>query len=222
MAGRKRIEDSEVIKAKMIRFATLYCLYSAKNTECSKTGNKRIACPTIRASKKMGISHDTGEMWIKHPIVRAEIARRIEQANKKVGGTVDQLLEEVCLIAYSDIANYFEKDGVDGLKLKQLHEMGPERRAIKTIKHDQTIRTIGEGEGAIREVSNKYEYQMWNKMDAIDILAEFHKVIRGKGEGSGEKPTVMLVLPDNSGQKQINGAVDAEFSEVEEDENCPK
>lgn len=215
MAGRKRIEESEVIQGKMIQFAQLFCLFSVKNTESSKTGNKRIACPTIRASKAMGISHDTGEKWIQHPVVRAEIKRRMQQAADKVGGTAEKLLEEICRIAYSDIADYFDKDGVDGLKLKPLHDMGVERRAIKTIKHDQTIRTIGEGEGAIREVTNRYEYQMWDKLKAIDILAQFHKIINGGDGGGGHRPTVMLVLPDNSGKQHISGAVDADFSEVD-------
>ncbi|MBE3088083.1 MAG: terminase small subunit [Chloroflexi bacterium] len=212
MAGRKRIEDSEVIQAKMRYFATLFCLYSVKKPERSDSP-RRAKCATILAANAMGLSVATAEDWIKHPIVRSEIAKRIDSANKRAGGTVNQLLDEVCLVAYSDIANYFEKDGIDGLKLKQLHEMGPERRAIKTIKHDQTIRTIGEGEGAIREVNNKYEYQMWDKMKAVDILAEFHKVIRGGSEGNNEKPTVMLVLPNNN-RKQIM-AEEAEFTEVE-------
>jgi len=198
MGGRKRIEDSEVIQGRMMQFAQLFCLFSVKNTERSKN-NRQIARPTYKASKAMGISQYTGEQWIKNPIVTAEIKRILTTAEMKAGMNPESVLTELSLIAISDTGKYFEKEGEDGLKVRNLLDMDPiHRRAIKKVKHTRKVTTTGEGESLKTVEENYYEYDLWDKMNALDKLAALHKLIQGAGENA-DKPgdNVIIMLPQN-------------------------
>jgi len=104
----------------------------------------------------------------------------------------------------------------DGIRIKHLHDMGKERRAIKTIKHKHRIIRSRGSDTVIEE--HEYEYEVWDKMTALKLLAEYHRIIGGRKaeEGDGES-RVLVYLPDNGfggGPVKMKEVKEGEFEEV--------
>ncbi len=195
----------------MIRFAQVFCLLSVKNDKKLPSG--KIENPIIGAARALDITKRTGYEWFKNPIVTTEIKRILTTAEMKAGMNPETVLTELSLIAISDIGNYFEKEGENGLKMKNLLDLDPvHRRAIKKVKHTRKVTTTGEGETLKTVEENYYEYDLWDKMNALEKLAALHKLIQGAGENADEPGgNVIIMLPQN----RFSGkAIDTEYKEV--------
>ena len=161
------------------------------------------------AGKMMGVKRAQAYKWFEEPVVKEIIKTNVEKALLKYMKSPDDVLHEAAIIAFSDIADYFEKDNDGSLKIKDLHSMGTCRKAIKFIKHKQKIIISGEND-EIRTVENDYEYEMWNKTDMLKALMQYHKLINAKqNEGANglNEANVVIYLPDNGygGDTPIRG-----------------
>jgi hypothetical protein len=58
----------------------------------------------------------------------------------------------------------------EGIKLLNVLEMGQYSRGIKKIKHTQ--RTFYGDDGEINYVEDKYEYELWDKLQALRLLGD--------------------------------------------------
>lgn len=125
------------------------------------------------------------------------IQGRINKVLEKYRWKADDVLNEIALIAMSDIAYYFIKTE-NGLILKDIHELGPERRAIKKIKHTKTIT----GEGDKKTVTNNYEFELWSKEKMLQILAQYHNLLGENPEGDKSQiPAAIVYVPDDGRNK---------------------
>lgn len=109
--------------------------------------------------------------------------------------TAERVLDELELLAFSDPANYFEDDEKEGLQLKMLHKMDACRRSIKKIKHTKSETIIGDE----RYVENKYEYELWDKVKALERLGEYFKLFNDRRADDSDNPDnrPRVYLPDN-------------------------
>ena len=209
--GRKKLENDTRLQEAMKTFAAAYCLYLLKKPK-SKEDVRR------KAAERVGISHHTALTWLAHPIVRQEIARLVREAEYEAGLTPQRVLRELAIIASSTIGDYFDPDGVDGIKLKPIHELSYAGAAVRKIKHTRKTITTGVGENAKTVVENYYEYELWDKMRALELLAQFHKLIKGGDQGL-EGPRVILQIPINGAESAVaidqSRQVAAEYEEIE-------
>jgi phage terminase small subunit len=94
------------------------------------------------------------------PEIRAAIDESLRRRNERVEVKADDVLRELCRIAFSDIGQAFDEKG----QLRPLHEMPLDvRRAIAAV---ETV-TVGDQDGApvvLRKV------KFWNKNQGVDTL----------------------------------------------------
>jgi len=97
--------------------------------------------------------------------------------------------------------------------VRNLLAMDPiHRRAIKKVKHTHKVTIIGEGPEAKRVEENYYEYDLWDKMNALEKLAALHKLIQGAGEHADEPGgNVIIMLPPNRFSGKV---IDTEYKEI--------
>jgi hypothetical protein len=174
------------------------CLYVSSKCKDFENAMIQAGYPVNRARKE----------WYKLSKTKKAkdfLSKKINDALKLYNKNADDVLQEIALIAFSDPGNLFIKADKSGVALKNILEMGPERRAIKKIKHTQRITDLGKsnGEGdAPKLVENVYEYEMWSKPDALKVLAEHHKIIGAQNNGGGNTVILpLLYLPDNGRNK---------------------
>jgi hypothetical protein len=154
---------------------------------------------TIEAGKILNVGKNAAYTMLKNPVVTEILKTKIEATLLKYKKSPDDVLHEAAVIAFSDPADFFEKDSDGSLKIKDLHSMPECRRAIKSIKHKRKITTFGDN-SENRTVEDDYEYEMWSKTDMIKALMMYHKLINAKqNEGSNDngEANVVIYLPDN-------------------------
>jgi hypothetical protein len=198
---RKRSPESlERKEARLKAFANAYLVLMIKYSP------EKAA---LEAGKILNVGKTASYAMLKDPIVTEILKSKIETALLKYQKSPDDVLHEAAVIAFSDIADYFEKDSDGSLKIKDLHSMPECRKAIKSIKHKQKITTFGEN-SENRTVENEYEYEMWSKTDMIKALMMYHKLINAKqndGANDLNEANVVIYLPDNGygGDTPIKG-----------------
>lgn len=115
--------------------------------------------------------------------------------------SAENTLNEIGLIANSDMADYWDVDEQGYWKRpKDPKAMGKMSRCIKKIKFKEDAITgpYGEEIGKHREI----ELEMYSKMDALELLAKHFRVING-GVDAADKPQTgteiapRIYLPDN-------------------------
>jgi hypothetical protein len=175
------------------------------------------------AGEVIGIKNDhTLNSYMKDPYVVAQVKNHLETVSKKYAKQADDVLDELSLIAYSDPAEYFE-DHEEGIKLKKIFEMDPRaRRNIKKIKHSQVIHSIPNGDNEpIKAVENSYEYEFYDKVKALQLLAQYHQLINRKAEGENNSNVekIRFYLPHNGRNPVDNLIEDAEFTAIEQEKS---
>jgi hypothetical protein len=160
-----------------------------------------MACDALR------VHINTGYRLSEDPVVVAEIERLEGLALARHGKTVNEVLDEVTTIAFSRMRDYFSKETG---QILPVHEMGDGDRAIKRVRHKVVDRADGSRE-------NHYEYEMWDKLKALEVLAEFHKIIKRGVDDVDPGERVILVLPDNSGPEieDQSREIEADYTDKE-------
>lgn len=111
--------------------------------------------------------------WIREKEhVKAEVVKRAETAYPvNIEGIRPKVVEELCGIAFSDIANYMEIEEGGGLHLKAFSEMPPgATKCIKIIKERRRIIESKDGQSIV--VDSQMEYTLLDKLKALELLAK--------------------------------------------------
>lgn len=137
-----------------------------------------------------------GSKLLQHELAQTFIQERSKKALEKYSKNADNVLNELVLMAFSDIGNYFYRDDNGSVIMKDILQMGAERRAIKKIKHKQHIVKMEDGQEV---VTNEYEYELWDKKGSLELLGKYHKLfvdsLQPQQDGNAKGPVVYL--PDN-------------------------
>jgi len=126
-----------------------------------------------------------GAKLVAKPRVKAAIDALIAPTLKKLNVTKDRIIEELALIAFSDIGEAFNANG----DLLPIHDM-PEsiRRALSGIDVDMLF----EGRGEDKEhVGFTKKIRTWEKTKAIELLGKHLKMWTDKIE-INERPKVVV------------------------------
>lgn len=112
------------------------------------------------------------EKWKRNKEKKKEkISQKVEDAVvENVLLTRERIQQELCRIAYADMADYLDIDEDSGaLKLKSFSEMpNGASRAVKKVKEKRIIRESNNGESTI--LDNTVEYEHHDKLRGIEIL----------------------------------------------------
>jgi len=115
------------------------------------------------------------------PIVRKIINEKLEEQRERTQITADKILQELLLIARSDISLAYNEDGT----LKPIHEIPEEvRRAISGI---ETLEVLM---GKKRGVTNKIK--MWDKVAALGLLGKNLKLFTDQLNVTGTIKTIRV------------------------------
>jgi len=103
--------------------------------------------------------------------VKAESTDYRAQASQK-GLTPARLIEELKIIALSDIADYVEIDGDGALSAKPLTDLKAKSRAVRKIREKTTV--TEKADGTVITRTSTLEYELHGKLDAIDAAMKIH------------------------------------------------
>lgn len=132
---------------------------------------------------------------------------------KSISKSGQDVLRELELIGFFDIKDLFEygtgqNTGPDSIKMKNILEMGKESRNIKKIKHEQ--KSVFGADGEIVAVVDKYEYELWDKMKALEMLGNNLRLFdhdQARQDKDNKELLPRIYLPDNGKCGQTNIAI---------------
>jgi phage terminase small subunit len=141
--------------------------YLAVHPKCTR----KVACQ--KASKLLS-----------HPTIRKYINEAVLARQERTQITADKILQELLLIARSDISKAFNKDG----SLKPIHEIPEEvRRAISGVETLDVM--VPGGKGAKNRVS---KLKFWDKVAALGLLGKNLRLFVDQVELKGTIKTVRI------------------------------
>lgn len=131
---------------------------------------------------------------LQNAAVKSEIARRTAEISSKVDVNAARLLQEIKLVAYSDIANLLEEAEDGTARMKPWSEI-PEhaRRAIASIK----VKRYREGTGPDARRVEVTEFKLWGKTAAHDQIARHLGMFKDRldVQVSGQVQQVIIEVP---------------------------
>lgn len=211
--------DEDLRKRRVETFAAAYLAQAAKNPgRVGKVNHTALehACKAIGQKPEDAIGRPRMSLG-PHTVrlgdgdVKQAMAAVVARLGVKYARTAQDTLEEIAIVGHSDIRNYFDEDEKGGIHLKRLHGMGKESRAIKTIKHKHHI--FHHKAADTTEEVHEYEYEFWDKLTALRILAEYHKIINSPAHNQdNSRERVIVILPSNGFEGQVPKSAD--FEEV--------
>lgn len=167
------------------------CLYVMKGFRDIKKCMKEVFRHTDSTAERQGYK------LLKTEKAKKFLSMKADQALEPYNKGADDLIKEIAINAYSDIGNYFERNDNGKVVFKDLLEMGPERRAIKKIKHTRTTTRIDDKTEIIED---KSEYELWSKPEAQKLLAEHHGITKGM---SGDVILPIVFMPPNCRDAEV-------------------
>jgi phage terminase small subunit len=151
------------------RFVDAYC----GQAEGNATTAARIAGYSEKSAARIGYRLS------KKVHVRSEIERRQSIRAEQSGITQARVLEEVALLAFSDVTHYVVTDDGD----VQLAAGAPDgaMRALSSVKRRITTR----GSGESREVTREVELRLWDKPGPLKLAGQHVGLFPNKVEHAG-------------------------------------
>jgi len=148
----------------------IFCL------EYLKDLNATQAC--IRAGFKAKNADVVGPELLGKTWVKARIDELMEKRAAKINVSAEFVLNELLLLAKTDLANAYDEKG----NLKPIHEIPEEtRRAIAGIKVFEEFEGFGRERHKVGETR---ELKLWSKPDALEMLGRHLKLFTEKVEHS--------------------------------------
>lgn len=137
-----------------------------------------------QAAIRAGYSDKTARVIATENLLKPAIYARIEGLKREKLddniATARQVLEELTLLATTDIADFLDIDTEGGIKVKTFAEMPKgASRAIRKIKEKRVIRqTPGDSPDMILE--STFEFELWDKPKSLDLLGQHHSLYQQK------------------------------------------
>ena len=110
------------------------------------------------------------------PYIQQAIQRAKEERSARTMVSVDRVLTELAKLGYSNIQDYFDRWGADGLYLKDSNQLTLEQTAC--IEAIETVDT---------QFGVKLKFKLYSKLQALQMLGE-HLGMWGKKEKESDDP----------------------------------
>jgi len=109
---------------------------------------------------------------LKKPNIKKAIHKGMDAKAKRYEISVQRILEELAIVAYSDLKHYIDIDPDTGaIRAKGFQDM-PEKtsRALKAIKEDRVIKEDADGHKVT--VFDKIRFELHDKLKALELLGK--------------------------------------------------
>lgn len=124
------------------------------------------------AAEKAGYVRSYGAQLMQLPNVQEAIRREINKRNRRVQITQDRVLEEVALVAYGNVADFFEDFGKGrSLIIKPKGDLSPEQQRLMS--------SISE---SITGKQRTLRFKAHDKMRALNLLMQYMGLLDGQGK----------------------------------------
>lgn len=158
----------------------------------------------IRAGYSKKTAQEQGSRLLSKVIIQEAIQKAMKERAARTGITADHILNEIAIIAFSDLKNYIEiNDDTGAIRAKGFEEM-PEgtSRALESITEHRMIREDSKGKDTI--INEKVMFKMHNKLGALEDLAEHLGLLKGKNVV--DLKTRFEIVFNGNGTKPADGA----------------
>jgi phage terminase small subunit len=132
----------------------------------------------IRAGFSAATANRAGSRLLSNVEIQAEIARLQEERSRRIGLQADQVLEELAIIAFSDVNHYSVGD--DGKIIVDSNATFGATRAIKSKKYH--VRVARNGTTLVEA-----GFQLWDKLKALELCMKHLGMDNTGGELDLEK-----------------------------------
>jgi len=109
--------------------------------------------------------------------------------------TLEKIIQEYALIAFSDIKHYVNVDDGGALQAIPLEDIKPKKatRAVKKIR--ETTKITEKDDGSIIFKDSKIEYELYDKQHALDKLIELGDFMPAQRQEVRHKGTIIVEDP---------------------------
>jgi phage terminase small subunit len=156
----------------------------------------------IRAGYSKTIARRSGSRLLATPHVAEAIEKAQRGRVQRTQVTADQVVNELALIAFSDISEVFDVDGNGRVTVKDLKSLPPAvRRAISDISQ---VSTETKGENGVVVEKVRLKVGLHSKIKAIELLMDHLGMKPAAPAPTVNVQQAVLVLPDN-GRLKLGG-----------------
>lgn len=177
----------------------LFCLEYLKDFNATQAATR--AGYSEKSAKEIGYENLT------KPHIQFHLYTVMQKVFSKAEDKVTKIIQELELIAFSDIADVIDwdqsvthtnwetgaKTKKRAINLKSKKELGEKSRFISEISESETMYDI------------KRKVKLYDKLKAIELLGKYHKIFADRVEHSNPdgtlKPLVQIFIPDNGRDK---------------------
>ena len=132
------------------------------------------------AAKRAGYAKGSAAVTASRLLRKANVQDAIKERAEKAGITRERVLDELTLLAFSDLTHYTVNDSGD-VELAQGAPKGA-MRALQSIKRRKTTR----GEGKDAYTTTEVEIRLWNKPEPLKLAGQHVGLFRDKVDVSGK------------------------------------
>lgn len=106
----------------------------------------------------------TGYELLRYPTIQAAVEEEAESRRRRLALDADRVVEELSMIAFSDIADYVDVVG-EKLMFKDLAEIPPDKR-----------RAISEVQEIMTEKSHRFHFKLHDKLAALTLICKHLRI----------------------------------------------
>ncbi len=112
------------------------------------------------------------------PAIKAAIDAEIEKRKARITFTADQVLEELALIGFADMADFVEIDEGGAVRAYPLNTIAKGKsRIIKKVKEKRVIKSTAEGDQVL---DSTYEFELCDKVKSLELLGRHLGILNEK------------------------------------------
>jgi len=149
----------------------------------------------IRAGYSRKTANEQASRLLAKVSIQQELDRWRERIEKETLLTIDQIINELCIIAFSTIEDYLEIADKGVMTLKNLEDV-PEkaRRAIESISEG---RAASKNSAGSKILAYKFRLKLYNKVKALELLCKFKGLLKDRVSREDEIPDYLRInCPD--------------------------
>jgi phage terminase small subunit len=145
----------------------------------------------IRAGYSRKTAGEIGHRQLKNVEVKKAIQKGMDAKAKRYEISVQRILEELAVVAYSDLKHYVDIDPDTGAIRAKGFENMPEKtsRALKAIKEDRVIKEDADGHKVT--VFDKIRFELHDKLKALELLGKHIGMFTDKVDLSGDMTIII-------------------------------
>lgn len=160
----------------------------------------------LRAGYSDNSPSEIGSELLRKTSVKAAIRKELKKRARRLQISADKVLREYAIIGFSDIGHILDFTG-DEIRLKPAKEIDLyARRAIKSFK----VKTTSKGSGDDKETINESEFQLWDKLSALDKISKHI----GLYDGEITLDAILMLFPERI-REAARKAIEAEIRHQE-------